>query len=360
MFGLLRTTLALMVMVYHLFIGVLPLGTYAVFGFYIISGYLMTLIMHESYGYTSIGRYSFAINRLLRLYPQYWAAASLSIILIIIMGADVTTSFHKSIYIPVSIKDVLHNLFMAFTAWYPNSINPRLVPPTWALTVEIFFYILICLGISKTLFRVKLWLFVSFCYVIFSYVAGWGWQARYFPVAAASLPFAIGAAIFFLSKNARFIERFNKFQLSARSLYFLFLSNCLIWIFLSRTNIGSFVEIGFYLNIVFGALLLYSLVRGGKIFAVNKKIDKIIGDYSYPVYLLHWQSGLIASYVIFGEGFHEFSIRGFISLMFAILIVTALSTMFIYGLDGPIQRVRKRIKANKSLQRTLVPRAAEL
>jgi len=55
MLGLLRTTLAIMVMSYHLFVGILPLGTYAVFGFYVISGYLMTLVMHESYGYSGGG-----------------------------------------------------------------------------------------------------------------------------------------------------------------------------------------------------------------------------------------------------------------------------------------------------------------
>ena len=356
MFGLLRTTLALMVMVYHLFIGVIPLGTYAVFGFYIISGYLMTLIMHESYGYTLIGRYSFATNRFLRLYPQYWAAALLSIFLIIIWGTDITTSFHKSIYLPTSVIDILHNLFMAFTAWYPTSINPRLVPPTWALTVEIFFYLLICLGISKTILRVYIWLAFSFCYVIFSYFVGWGWGARYSPVAAASLPFAVGSAIYFLSKNERAIEEFNKLPLSARSLYVLILLNCLVWIILSRTNIGVFVEIGLYLNIVFCSLLVYRLVLGEAIFEISKNIDKVIGDFSYPIYLLHWQSGLIASYVIFGEAFHEFSYRGLISLMVAFLIVFSLSTIMIYGLDTPIQKIRKKIKANKALQRTLLPR----
>lgn len=360
MFGLLRTTLALMVMVYHLFVGVLPLGTYAVFGFYIISGYLMTLIMHESYGYTLIGRYSFATNRFLRLYPQYWIAALLSISLIIIWGADVTTSFHKSIYMPTSFQDMLHNLFMAFTAWFPNSINPRLVPPAWALTVEIFFYVLICLGISKTFLRVKIWLVLSVCYVVYSFVSGLEWSARYFPVAAASLPFAIGSTIYFLSKNSQFIEAFHKLPFSARSLYILFLANCIIWILISHADVGAFIEVGFYLNITFCSLLVIALVTGGKIIKLNRKIDKLIGDYSYPIYLLHWQSGLIASYVIFGEAFHEFSYRGLVSLTCALVIVAVLSTVFIYGVDEPIQRVRKRIKANKALQRTLVPRAAEL
>jgi len=114
----------------------------------------------------------FATDRFLRLYPQYWVAALLSIFLVVNLGPEVVLGFHKSIYIPVSIENILHNFFMVFTAWFPNTLNPRLVPPTWALTVEIFFYLLICLGISKTLFRVKVWLFFSLCYVALSYVAG--------------------------------------------------------------------------------------------------------------------------------------------------------------------------------------------
>ena len=313
----------------------------------------MTLIMHESYGYTPIGRYSFATNRFLRLYPQYWAAVLISIFLISTLGADITTGFHKSMYIPVSIEDILHNLFMAFTSWYPNSINPRLVPPTWALTVEIFFYILICIGISKTFFRVKIWLFVSVCYVIYSFISGLGWQARYFTVAAASLPFAIGATIYFSSKNKQFLDLFNRLPFSARGLYLLFLSNCLIWTVFTKVKIGVLVEIGFYLNIIFASLLVFTLVTGDKIIEIPRNIDKLIGDYSYPIYLLHWQSGIIASYMIFGEAFHEFSYRGLVSLMFALIIVLTISSIFIYGLDKPIQSVRKRIKSNKVLQLTL-------
>lgn len=47
MFGSFRTLLALGVVISHL--GSAPyMGTYAVFGFYALSGYLMTLIMHET------------------------------------------------------------------------------------------------------------------------------------------------------------------------------------------------------------------------------------------------------------------------------------------------------------------------
>jgi len=361
MLGLLRTTFALMVMMYHLlFLGVLPLGTYAVFGFYIISGYLMTLIMHESYGYTLIGRYSFVTNRFLRLYPQYWIALFLSILLVITLGTGVTIGFHPSMYIPISIGNLLQNIFIAFIAWYPNTVDPRLVPPSWALTVEIVFYLLICLGISKTFFRVNLWLFFSLCYVIYSFIVNWDWTARYFPVAAASLPFSIGATIYFLSKNNRLKVNFKKLRLSASIIYILTLSNCLFWIKASSENVGNFVEIGFYLNIVFCALLVFSLIIGGKIIAFDNKIDKFIGDYSYPIYLLHWQSGLIASYMIFGKPIHDISTKGFISFLLALIIVMLLSTISIHGLDSPIQKIRLRVKSRTLLKRSHVSHASEL
>lgn len=73
MFGTYRTLLAVMVIFLHL--GGMPvIGGYAVFGFYILSGYLMTLIMHKNYGYTRDGVARYAINRFLRIYPIYWVS----------------------------------------------------------------------------------------------------------------------------------------------------------------------------------------------------------------------------------------------------------------------------------------------
>jgi peptidoglycan/LPS O-acetylase OafA/YrhL len=199
---------------------------------------------------------------------------------------------------------------------------------------------------------VELWLFVSVCYVVISYVFGWSWQSRYFPVAAASLPFAIGSAIHYASKSSFVIRQFNRLRISSNVLFLLMLFNCLIWMAVSRMKIGKFVEVGFYFNITICTLLVYSLAIGKEIISINKKMDKVIGDYSYPIYLLHWQCGLLVSFLIFGESIHEFSGRGFINLLAAIVCVVLISSLFIRGVDEPIQRVRSKIKANKALQRT--------
>jgi peptidoglycan/LPS O-acetylase OafA/YrhL len=54
MFGALRTIWASMVVFGHIF-WLSDFGRFAVFGFYILSGYLMTYVMHQSYGYNLAG-----------------------------------------------------------------------------------------------------------------------------------------------------------------------------------------------------------------------------------------------------------------------------------------------------------------
>ena len=351
MLGLVRTTLALMVMVNHLFIGISPLGGYAVFGFFIISGYLMTLIMHESYGYTWFGRLSFAVNRFLRLFPQYWASAAISVLLIYFLGSETVVDYHKTMFLPTTIKEYISNISLIYPTWFPGDFKPRLVPTTWALTIEIFYYFLICLGLSKNFNRVKVWFLLSVLYVFASFIPGVP-PVNTYPFASGSLPFSIGSAIYFISKNNEVYQLYLKSKISTRLVFILMLVNGFIWTALSKTPIG-WIEFGGYLNLLVCTLLIYGVVKGGKIFQINKPLDNFIGDFSYPVYLLHWQIGLIVSLYMYGEAFHEYSVRGGINLMVTLVPVCLLSIIFMFIIDKPIQLIRSRIKANKALAKGL-------
>ena len=46
-----------------------PLSQHAVFSFYVLSGFLMTLILNETYGFGAGNCARFWANRMLRLYP---------------------------------------------------------------------------------------------------------------------------------------------------------------------------------------------------------------------------------------------------------------------------------------------------
>ena len=287
------------------------------------------------------------------------AAALFSIVLIFLLGGDIVTKYHQSIFLPTSFKDYFSNITMMFLSWYPIMVSPRLVPPTWALTVEISFYGLICLGISKNFTRVKIWFFLSICYVVGTFVAGLSWFDRYIPVVAASLPFSIGSAIYFISNNNNIYARFLKLRISSTLLFVLMLVNCFTWMLLYKAKIGSLIEIGFYLNILICALLVYSIVKGGEIIKINKPIDKYIGDFSYPIYLLHQQSGLLISFFIFGEAVRGFSIRGGVSLFASLIFVILLSSVLMAVIDEPIQNLRLRIKTNKALQQSMASHTSE-
>ena len=73
MFGTFRLMLALMVVYSHFAGGGLG-GPVAVFGFFCLSGYLMTKIVNESYSDGVIGFFRYLSNRALRIYPAYYAA----------------------------------------------------------------------------------------------------------------------------------------------------------------------------------------------------------------------------------------------------------------------------------------------
>lgn len=76
-----------------------------------------------------------------------------------------------------------------------------------------------------------------------------------------------------------------------------------------------------------------------------KRLDKTIGDYSYPIYLFHWQAGLWASLLLFGNAYHGFSTKGLLVLIVSLLFVILLSYLLINGVDAKIQVLRTKIKA---------------
>src|SRR3954467_6659684 len=112
MFGAYRAFLALMVVLSHL--GGVPGGGYPVIGFYILSGYLMTLILQTSYGYTFKGLARYGANRFLRIYPCYWIACLLAAGLVLWCGNQTAREYHAMMFLPDSITSFLRHVFIIF------------------------------------------------------------------------------------------------------------------------------------------------------------------------------------------------------------------------------------------------------
>lgn len=330
MFGLFRTLLALVVVGEHLG-PVAHVGPYAVFGFYALSGYLMTSIMHDRYGYTIAGRLRYGANRLLRIYPLYLVAVGLSVLLIALVGESAARAYHAQMGLSATPVEVLRNLLLVLQI----STDTRWVPPAWALTIEMCFYLLIGLGLSRRPLVSAAWLALSLAYTVYLNVAGASFSYRYFTLPAASLPFALGACLFHLRRRPGWPAAVIDHPATLSPTAVAFTVNLA-----SASVVGGPATYGvqFYLNLAL-ALMLIAHLAGRRASGRWASADAQIGEMSYPVYLLHYQGGLLLLWLgVDGE-------RGQAGFMLGGAAVTLLlSVVVVRTLEPGIQRARALIR----------------
>ena len=346
MFGLYRTMLALCVMAFHL-IDVPTIGAYAVFSFFILSGFLMTTIMHDTYRYDLPGLVRYVQNRFLRLYPMYWAAAILSLVVILIASAKYSSAYKDCLTIPHDLPSILFNIGMIYPSAFPYDISPRLSPPSWALTVEIFFYACIGLGSSKSKGITLLWVLGSVVYYIYSYATGLDEAYRFAFILGASLPFSLGSLLYYIKADVfGYIKNLGiDFPLIPLALYVANAAFFSIYAYQTRVDPSAVVvDAGKYINIAISMIVVVSLFyRGKDLF--SKRLDKMLGDYSYPIYLSHWQAGLLASYILYAAPSRGLNHQGIMSFLLTICIVCMLSFIFIELIDKKIAIIRGKVKS---------------
>ena len=156
----------------------------------------MTRVLCETYGHAGTGVLAFTVNRALRLYPVYWVILGFSVVVIFVFGGEAARQYRNSIYLPDNVTSALQNIWLIYPAWHPGSIEPRLSPPTWSLTVEIFFYALMAAGASRNRACTLGWLGLSMIFVVGKALSDVDERFYYAHIGAQSLPFAIGATLY--------------------------------------------------------------------------------------------------------------------------------------------------------------------
>ena len=343
MFGTYRTFLALCVVVTHL-LKAGALGGHAVHGFFILSGYLMTLIMEKSYGYGLKGFSAFVFNRFLRLYPTYWIIFSLSVIAIIYFGETEARSYHPAIYLPSTTTEWLQSLTMVYANLVPITVGPRVAPPTWALTLELTFYLLIALGLSRTKRITLAWFSASVLYTLATYFFDHGADYRYIYIASASLPFSIGAITYHHRERIRESLLAVSNCKTLRLLLICFVVNSLVSS--ASTYLGwpsGIVSICQYLNMAINVLVIGILLNKPAL-PVSEATDKKIGDYSYPLYLCHWQAGMLVSLSLFHRAERGPTFKGLVCFLGALVVCGIVSFMIIQFVEKPIENYRAKVR----------------
>ena len=149
MFGVLRFTLAALVVFSH-FTGLLQSGWLAVQAFFVLSGFLITGVVTQVYGQNVKGFSRFVAARFLRLYPAYWCLLLVGVVSLALVPEAGAGALLPSLGMPDQIGGWLANLSMIYPAVFPGDIQPRISSPSWSLTIELFYYVLIGAGLTRS------------------------------------------------------------------------------------------------------------------------------------------------------------------------------------------------------------------
>jgi peptidoglycan/LPS O-acetylase OafA/YrhL len=303
----------------------------AVFSFYVLSGFLMSLILNQDYGFTAGGLVRFAVNRWLRLFPVYYAVIGLTASYIALIGP--LNQLNRALSLPSTATAIFANLSIVTLTGFDFAPEMRRLSPTaWSLAIEIFCYLLLAMYFAKSRSRLLFMLTVGVAITSVQLLTNfdqpdYGFQNHYAVLQAGLIPFALGGLGYFY-RSARVFE-FSRTKLGLLGL--LFLANFVSGYWSDFHKHVSGLYIAAALNVALVPMLFTQPTK--------YHWQKVLGGLSYPIFLCHWfVATLIAIYVpaIGGKSFMLFAAATAGSLLFSLLLY--------YGIDRPVQAVRASVK----------------
>ena len=325
MFGIHRYVLSLLVMVGHL----APLwsswcGYYAVFAFYLLSGFLMTKVLRRRYGGSSAGVVRFLANRALRIHPPYWAVLGLTLGLLALWPVDVPR-LHPSIRVPGDARAWIQNVLVIGL----EGEAVRLVPPAWSLDVELVFYLVLAAVATRGRAVAFAWLAGSAAYTAWLVATGAAFADRYAPYGAASLPFALGCALQWEESRLRLAPW------HAVLAPILFAGHAMLAVRLW----GAYDGAAFYASLGLAAYSVAALAPRRASGALAR-LDAALGDLSYPLFLGHQVASIAVAMTWLGGARPP----GGRLLLFTLPAVHALAFAVHAGVERPVERLRGRVR----------------
>lgn len=355
MFGIYRIALALGVVTTHL-LGIPLIGSHSVHGFFILSGFLMARVLNEVYGFTPSGVRAFSINRGLRLYPAYWIAIAFSACAIAWFGDAAAHQYRRFLYQPPDPLSVLENVTMIFPAWFPGLVEPRLSPPAWSLTVEIFYYAVMAIGACARRSTTVAWIILSAAFWVWGGRQQWNVDDSFFygHLLAQSLPFACGAGIYHF--RARLVACLEWLSLLGRPfpLCAAAIANSLLSAALMMHGLTIVQTYACFSNLLLQIALVVSLERYGWPTRV-RRVDHWLGDMAYPVFLVHWPVGFVTTMLIFGTPERGLTAHGIETCLIAVIGSALFAWLLIVAVDRPVQRLRGKVRPRRRATAVAAP-----
>lgn len=335
--NLLRFFLATSVVIFHLWNAAAPgAGPVAVLGFFFTSGFLITQIVQEVYAMPGKA-WPFLLNRSLRIYPQYFAALALGLLAI---SAYPDVAYHINTYLrwPRNAAEWLPQL--AIFGLIDSGV--RVLPATWTLGTELYFYLLIGLVTARSK-RAS----VALCVV--SVPVGALCALELLPFDFYGSPvgngfvFALGSLAYFHRDSVR-VGR-GVFLLA----WFSYLAHAYIVPALEQTDVDAANLAASVLP--FWVVLLYLVQHPLGQRTWTARVAAVLGKIAYPMFLLHWAVCVVLSAWLF-DGLASVDMHGsgegarYFGAMFAGVLLCSL--VFYLLIDRPVERLRQAVRLRAS------------
>ena len=292
--GLFRLLLAISIIIAHsspIFGLNLIGGRVAVESFFLLSGFYMALVLTEKY---QGNLHAFYKNRFLKIFPQYWLFLFLCLLvgLITQVGIKAFLDFQlnpisKIILFFFNLSPVFQDItnYLAynpqngslfFTATFrsfkPEIWNFLIMPQTWVISLELLFYM-----IAPWLNRQKTKILLLICFsslalrliLLLTFHLNFDpWEYRFFP---SELLFFVSGIICY--------RLHRKINLNINLVYFLPLF--VFVLFYQYIPHQTIKMVCFYILVFVTIPFLFKITK-------DSKIDRLLGEISYPLYLSHF------------------------------------------------------------------------
>jgi len=314
--GAFRYFLAFLVLASHLWTS-MPYGfaAYAVWGFFMLSGFLMTYVLNTKYGFTTNGIKSYFYNRALRIYPLYWIAMAISTVTLLQFSSFDFSLINPGFGFPDTITHWIGNLLL-----YPDYCFSNPVAVANALRIEVAYYFLMPF-FARNKYAAWSGLFIGAMINIYLiYTIGGrtsdSFNERYATFWPCMVSFSLGSLLFHY-KN--YFEKYSNVKYSI----ILWLINGLLW----YKWPGYPWREGLYYSLISSAWVIISLYK-----KETNKIDALLGDLSYPIYLLHSTIG-IWLYGWFNE-------RSFLFMLASFIVSQVVCYILVIVIDKPLRKLK--------------------
>lgn len=344
--GIIRFILAISVVFSHTYGHIFIHGINAVQCFYVISGFLIAGILPKKNSWHSL--WKFYLSRYLRLYPTYIFIALLTIIFFVLNNHGELFNAYKKLPASATAISILTNLFIIgqdvlfflciktnelfFTSHSDDGNLNRLLllPQSWTLAIELYFYLLAPFILRKKI--IYIFLVCSVGIRIYLLYLGLGnqeqWAYRFFPTELTLFIFgAISRQKLLTIYEKKFHKNIKGVSQISTLIFTLYIINFSI---IPGSLIIKSIILILTLILIMPFLFNYSKFN---------KFDQTIGAISYPIYISHI---LIYAAMIKLSGILNIT-EPFEIAIYTLILTVAFSILILNFLENPIKKLRHKI-----------------